>query len=100
MLSHADLFGVLVSKVLRSICVDDVVMSAQSEEQAYRVYTGAKALLKTCSIFIRSQQIRAICKPASTLTSQLISDSSPAIEAALRFFTGDTGWSQGLNSEW
>ena len=47
---HSEMHGDLVSKVLRSIYVDDIVASSQSD---YRLYTGAKALLKTGAFNLR-----------------------------------------------
>ena len=39
---HSDTHGELVTKVLRSIYVDDVVTGSQSEERAYELYTGPR----------------------------------------------------------
>lgn len=39
--------------MLRSIYVDDVVTGSQSEEQAYQLYTEAKALLRTGAFNLR-----------------------------------------------
>ncbi len=46
---HADTHREIVSKVIRSIYVDDIVTGSQSEEQAYQLYSEAKTLLKTGS---------------------------------------------------
>ena len=43
----------LVSRVLRSIYVDDIVTGSHSEEQAYKLYTGAKSLLKMGAFNLR-----------------------------------------------
>ena len=37
---HSEAHGELVSRVLRSIYVDDIVTDSHSEEQAYKLYTG------------------------------------------------------------
>ena len=36
---HSDTHGDLVSKVMRSIYVDDIVAGSQTEEEAYSLYT-------------------------------------------------------------
>ncbi len=51
--SQAGIHEDLVLKVLRSIYVDDVVTGAPTEEEAYSLYTGAKALLKTGAFNLR-----------------------------------------------
>jgi hypothetical protein len=43
---HLETHSELVLQVLRSIYVDDLVTGSRPEEQAYELYTGAKALLK------------------------------------------------------
>lgn len=50
---HSEDHTELVSKVLRSIYVDDIVTSSHSEEQAYQLYTEAKSLLKTGAFNLR-----------------------------------------------
>ena len=51
--SQSEKHGDLVSKILRSIYVDDVVTSTPSEEAAYEVYNDAKALLKVAAFNLR-----------------------------------------------
>ncbi|XP_064394514.1 uncharacterized protein LOC135341786 [Halichondria panicea] len=50
---HADTHREIVSKVIRSIYVDDIVTGSQSEEQAYQLYSEAKTLLKTGAFNLR-----------------------------------------------
>ena len=60
---HSETHGDLVSKVMRSIYVDDIVAGSQTEEEAYSLYTSAKALLKTGAFNLRkfsSNQLKHI----------------------------------------
>ena len=44
---HSETHGELVSKVLRSIYVDNIVTGSHSENEAHKLYTGARTLLKS-----------------------------------------------------
>ena len=50
---HSETHGELVSKVLRSIYVDDIVTGSHSEDEAYELCTGAKTLLKSGAFNLR-----------------------------------------------
>ena len=64
--------GDLVSKVLRSIYVDDIVTGSESEEKACYLCTGAKALLK-----IGAFNLRKFSTNSSTLQARIdIEDSA------------------------
>ena len=63
--SQSEKHGDVVSKILRSIYVDDVVTSAPSEEVAYEVYNDAKALSKVaafnlCKFSTNSQALQSL----------------------------------------
>ncbi len=72
---HEETHGELVSKILRSIYVDDIVTGSRSDEQAYNLYTEAKALLKTGAFNLRkfltnspSLQARVVAEESSHVT--------------------------------
>ena len=50
---HSETYGELVSKVLRSIYVDDIVTGSHSENEAYQLHTGARMLLKSGAFNLR-----------------------------------------------
>ena len=51
--SNADSHGELISKMQRSIYVDDLVTGACSEDDAYQLYSSAKEVLKTGAFNLR-----------------------------------------------
>ena len=95
---HSDTHGDLVTKVLRSIYVDDVVTGLQSEEQAYELYTRAKNLLKTGAF-----NLRKFTTNLSTLQARIdaeesvhLRDSSLAVGATETFSQATLGGAQRL----
>ena len=66
---HSEAQSDLVSKVLRSIYVDDIVTGSESEEKTYDLYTGAKALLKIGAF--------NLCKFSTNSSTVLIVRSQP-----------------------
>ena len=95
---HSDTHGELVTKVLRSIYVDDVVTGSQSEEQAYELYTGAKNLLKTGAFNLRkfTSNSNALQARIDAEESVQLSDSSPTVGAAETFSQATLGGAQRL----
>ena len=68
---HSEAQSDLVSKVLRSIYVDDIVIGSESKEKAYDLYTGAKPLLK-----IGAFNLRKFSTNSSTLPARIDSEES------------------------
>ena len=96
---HSETYGDLVSKVMRSIYVDDIVAGSQTEEEAYSLYTGAKALLKTGAF-----NLRKFSTNSSTLQSRVdseesahLGDPSQPSGAADTYSQATLGGSQGLH---
>lgn len=61
---HAKTYGDLVSKVLGSMYVDDVVTGAESDKQAYELYMGAKRLLRSRAFNLRKFSTNSSCLQA------------------------------------
>lgn len=95
---HSGTYGDLIEKVLRSIYVDDIVTGSQSEEQAYKLYTCTKNLLKTGAFNIRKFTTNSSTLQARVGTEELVhlSDSSPTSRAAETFSQVTLGRAQGL----
>ena len=96
---HSDTHGDLVTKVLRSIYVDDIVSGAQSEEQAYELYAGAKNLLKTGAFNLRKFTTNSSTLQARIDTEESVnlSDSSSNSGAAETFSQVTLGGAQALH---
>lgn len=94
---HAEAHSDLVLKVLRSIYVDDVVTGSQSEEQAYQLYTGAKALLKTAAF-----NLRKFSSNSSSLQARIDAEefggAPEVIESPETFSQATLGGNQGLSN--
>ena len=95
---HSETHGDLVAKVLRSIYVHDVVTGSHSEEQAYRLYTEAKALLKKgafnlCKFTTNSSSLQA---RVDIEESDHFSKSSTITGAAETFSQVTLGRTQGV----
>ena len=95
---HSESNCELVSKILRSIYVDDIVTGSHSEEEAYRLYTGAKTLLKSGAFNLRkfvtnSRSLQTkIDEEESTLHSHTAEPSNPET-----FTQATLGGTQGLH---
>ena len=61
---HVKTHGELVSKVLRSMYVDDIVTGAESDKQAYELYKGAKRLLRSGAFNLRKFSTNSSCLQA------------------------------------
>lgn len=95
---HSETHGDLVEKVLRSIYVDDIVTGSQSEEQAYKLYTGTKNLLKTGAFNLRKFTTNSSTLQARVDAEELVhlSDSSHTSGATETFSQVTLGRAQGL----
>ena len=97
---HSDTHGDLVTKVLRSIYVDDVVTGSQSEEQAYQLYTDTKKLLKTGAFNLRkfTTNLSTLQARVEAEESVHFGDSTPTSGTAETFSQVTLGGAQRLQS--
>ena len=61
---HAKTHGDLVSKVLHSMYVDNLVTGAEPDKQAYELYIGAKRLLRSGTFNLRKFSTNSSCLQA------------------------------------
>ena len=84
---HSETHGELVSKVLRSIYVDDIMTGSQTEEQAYQLYTGVKTLLKTGVFNLRklSTNVSSLQARSDSEESVYLSNTAKSNESMEKF---------------
>ena len=96
---HSETHGEVVSKVLRSIYVDDVVTGSHSEEEAYKLYSGAKMLLKTGAFNLRKflTNSRSLQRKIDEEESPLRDNTTGASDSTETFTQVTLGGTQGLH---
>ena len=96
---HSETHGEVVSKVLRSIYVDDIVTGSHSEEEAYKLYTGAKMLLKAGAFNLRKflTNSRSLQRKIDEEESPLRDNTTGASDSTETFTQVTLGGTQGLH---
>ena len=95
---HAKTHGDLVSKVLRSMYVDDLVTGAESDKQAYELYMGAKRLLRSGAFNLRKFSTNSSCLQAKVDGEEASPSSDLAESTPTETFSQATlGNSQGVH---
>ena len=98
---HAAVHPELVSKLLRSTYVDDIVTGADSDEAAYRLYKESKEILQEAGFNLRkfsSNSAQLHHRVQKEETSDIPPVLSNATESEERYTTATLGGSQTLHS--
>ena len=96
---HSEAYSEPVYRILRSIYVDDIVTGSHSEEQVYKLYTGAKSLLKTDTFNLRKFSInsRSLQTKVDEEVSPPRSNPAESSDSTENFIQAILGGKQGLH---